>query len=157
MNFSILCRKIDTLQFSQCAYRCLCVILSFDFNFWVSKQTHSTWLDCSRWMSNNRPIHGKSARSFSETGRCACSYYIMQVHRFSNRLKPSLWGNKSKYPRFPIHSTLLLPEAILAFSVSGHRLNDPVLCHFTQQGSASCRLQIKHSLHIRSAEYNLFS
>ena len=36
----------------------------------------------------------------------------MQVHRFSNRLKTSLWGNKSKYPRFPIHSTLLLPNTI---------------------------------------------
>ena len=29
-------------------------------------------------------------RSFSETGRCACPYYIMQAHRFSNRLKTSL-------------------------------------------------------------------
>jgi hypothetical protein len=69
--------------------------------------TVSTWLDCSILMSRIRQIApfvrgnlstalltAKSRfsrpRSFSETGQCACSYYIMQTHRFPNRLKTSL-------------------------------------------------------------------
>ena len=93
-------------------------------------------------MSNNRAIHGKSVRSFSETyprpfwpQNChfldrersrkqvdvLVSTIIKQPHRFPNRLKTSLWGNMSENLWFPIHSTPLLPEAILAFSVSGFR------------------------------------
>ena len=52
-------------------------------------------------------------RSFSETGRCACPYYIMQAHRFSNRLKTSLWGNKSKKSSISIASTYLFVKSKL--------------------------------------------
>ena len=32
----------------------------------------------------------------SETGQRLCFYYYMQTHKFTDRLKTSLWGNKSK-------------------------------------------------------------
>ena len=71
-------------------------------------QKRCTWLDNSRSKSPfSRP------RSFSETGRCACPYYIMQAHRFSNRLKTSLWGNKSKKSSISIASTYLFVKSKL--------------------------------------------
>ena len=39
------------------------------------------------FLTANSPFSQLS--SFSETGRCTCPYYIMQTHRFPNRLKTS--------------------------------------------------------------------
>ena len=57
----------------------------------------------------------------------------------------------------PIASTLLLPKTILSFSVPRDRLDDPVLCHLTQQRGTSRWLQPKCILNIRSAENGLLA
>ena len=80
---------------------------------------------------------------------CACSYYIYgTTHIFR---PPHLLAPR-EYARNLIASTLMLPEAILSFTMSGHRFNDALLCHFTQQSRASCRFQAKHPLNIRPSE-----
>lgn len=45
---------------------------------------------------------------------------------------------------FPIASTLMLPESILTFSMSGHRLDNIVLCHFPQKIRGSGCFDINH-------------
>lgn len=126
----------------------------FYFSTFETTTAHSTWLDCSILMSSNRAILGKSARSFAEFikgffglknrhfltalglgNRSLCLFLpeYKHPHRSFNRLKTSFWGNMSEKLWIPVASTLMLPEPILAFSVSGHRLNDSMFHHFLQK------------------------
>lgn len=111
MSYCIISKKpVNTLLFS------------IYFSLLDINTTVSTWLDCSRWMSNPRKISpfvlgNKSTafltsklpfsrpRTFSETGQCTCPYYIYAAaHIFQSTRHFAL----REYVRNPIVSTLIL-------------------------------------------------